>query len=226
MPSTNNIFYNLYVGNKYVVSNNFDSIFYEKIGENIYKSEDVLSLGYSTDRLLSLSYYDKLDFQDKIYAYLNYIIVEDDGYEKFNSKFKKVDLKYEIISSEIESSRNDDVINIKSEGNDKVVLKLNEADFKDLAYAYMAYLEPHKFKRCFRCKKLIRAKDKKNELCIDCKKESVQDDKDVLKTLQCIDCGKDFYVDVRNMTKVRCDDCQYEADKVYHREYMRNRRGC
>ena len=96
---------------------------------------------------------------------------------------------------------------------DKVVLRLNEADFKDLAYTYMAYLEPHKFKRCFRCKKLIRAKDKNNELCIDCKKDSITEDKNILKTQQCIDCGKDFYVDVRNMTKVRCDNCQYEVDK-------------
>lgn len=103
---------------------------------------------------------------------------------------------------------------VSHDPEDKVVLRLNEADFKDLAYAYMAYLEPHKFKRCFRCKKPIRAKDKKNELCIDCKKESIQDDKDVLKTLQCIDCGNDFYVDVRNMTKVRCDDCYV----LYRRE--------
>ena len=96
---------------------------------------------------------------------------------------------------------------------DKVILRLNEADYKDLAYAYMSYLEPHKFKRCFRCKKWIRAKDKKNELCIDCKKENIQEDKSVLKTVQCIDCGKDFYVDVRNMTKIRCDDCQEQRNK-------------
>ena len=115
---------------------------------------------------------------------------------------------------------------ISHDPEDKVVLRLNEADFRDLAYTYMSYLEPHKFKRCFRCKKWIRSKNSNNELCIDCKKENIQEEKSTLKTKQCVDCGKDFYVDVRNMTKIRCDDCQHEADKIYHREYMRNKRSC
>lgn len=33
------------------------------------------------------------------------------------------------------------------------------------------------------------------------------------KTLYCVDCGKPFEVDARNMTKVRCSECQYDQDK-------------
>lgn len=33
------------------------------------------------------------------------------------------------------------------------------------------------------------------------------------KTLYCVDCGKPFDVDARNMTKVRCSECQYNQDK-------------
>lgn len=102
---------------------------------------------------------------------------------------------------------------VSHEPDDKVVLRLNEADYLDLAYAYLAYLEPHKFKRCFRCKKWMRGKDKKNELCTDCKKNNSVKQKNVLKTIECIDCGKPAYVDIRNMTKIRCDECQHEADK-------------
>ena len=114
---------------------------------------------------------------------------------------------------------------VSRDENDKVVLRLKEEDFKDLAYTYLAYLNPRQFKRCFRCKKWIRNKNKGNELCKECR-EQQPEEKDMIKTGNCIDCGKEFYVDVRNMTKCRCDNCQREFDKIYHREYMRNRRSC
>ena len=33
------------------------------------------------------------------------------------------------------------------------------------------------------------------------------------KTITCIDCGKEVEVDARNMTKVRCNECQDKVDK-------------
>ena len=44
------------------------------------------------------------------------------------------------------------------------------------------------------------------------------------KTIICIDCGKDIEVDARNMTKVRCDECQHEYRKNYQKNLMRKRR--
>lgn len=114
---------------------------------------------------------------------------------------------------------------VSRDENDEVVLRLKEEDFKDLAYTYLAYLNPNQFKRCFRCKKWIRNKGKGNQLCKECRNQHLEE-KDMIKTGNCVDCGKEFYVDVRNMTKCRCDDCQHEADKIYHREYMRNKRNC
>lgn len=111
---------------------------------------------------------------------------------------------------------------ISHDPKDKVVLRLNESDYLDLAYAYLSYLEPHKFKRCFRCKKWMRGKDKKNELCTDCKKDNTKSEKDVLKTVKCVDCDQFFSVDVRNMTKIRCDGCQIEYRKSWDRERKRN----
>lgn len=115
---------------------------------------------------------------------------------------------------------------ISYDEKDEVVLRLKEGDFKDLAYTYLAYLTPDKFKRCFRCKRWMRNKNKGNELCSECRKEQPEEDKVKMKTIECVDCGKEAYVDTRNMTKCRCDDCQHEADKIYHREYMKNRRNC
>lgn len=41
------------------------------------------------------------------------------------------------------------------------------------------------------------------------------------KTVKCVDCGKTFEVDARNMKKVRCDDCQKEYRKQWDRERKR-----
>lgn len=105
--------------------------------------------------------------------------------------------------------------------DDEVILRLKEEDFKDLAYTYLAFLNPRQFKRCFRCKKWIRHKNNGNELCKECREQQLEE-KDMIKTGNCIDCGKEFYVDVRNMTKCRCDGCQKEHRKEWDRERKRN----
>lgn len=111
---------------------------------------------------------------------------------------------------------------VSRDENDEVILKLKEEDFKDLAYTYLAYLNPRQFKRCFRCKKWIRNKKKGNQLCKECR-EQQSEEKDMIKTCNCVDCGKEFYVDIRNMTKCRCDDCQDKRDKDLNRIASRER---
>lgn len=44
------------------------------------------------------------------------------------------------------------------------------------------------------------------------------------KTVKCIDCGKTFEVDARNMKKIRCDTCQKERDREKTRERVRKHR--
>lgn len=125
MANTNNIFYNTYVGNKYIISKDFDSSLYEEIDDGIYKNDNVLSLGYATSRVISLSDYNNLSYPDNLYAYLNYIIVDDDILkDRFKTQFSEIDLDYKIISSDVESIEKDNGIYIKSNGNDKVKLKL------------------------------------------------------------------------------------------------------
>lgn len=90
--------------------------------------------------------------------------------------------------------------------DDEVILKLKEEDFKDLAYTYLAYLNPRQFKRCFRCKKWIRNKNNGNQLCKECR-EQQPEEKDMIKTGNCIDCGKEFYVSILNTKTNRCEEC-------------------
>ena len=129
--TTNNIFNNIYLGNKYIISNNFDSYLYDEIDEDVYKNEYVLPVGYATDRLMSLSYYNSLSFPDNLYAYLNYTIVDNDDFiVDFESLFRKVALDYSVISSDIESEFKDEHYIIRAKEKDEVNLVIN-TDLKD-----------------------------------------------------------------------------------------------
>lgn len=143
MGNTNNIFYNMYVGNKYIISKKLDSSLYEKIKDDVYKNENVLPLGYSTDRLLSESFYNTLSYPDNIYAYLNYIIVEEEGYDSFESKFEEIDLEYEVISSNVDIVKKDDVYELESDGKSKISLDVkNKLKDKTLLISFdMDYQE-------------------------------------------------------------------------------------
>lgn len=130
MPNTNNVFYNMYVGNKYIVSKKFDSSLYDEIIENVYMNEDVLSLGFSTNRLMSQKDYDNLKYPHNIYAYLNYIIVEDDVISDFKSEFESVELDYSVIFNNTKYEIKDNGVYLESDGKNKIELDIHN-DFKD-----------------------------------------------------------------------------------------------
>lgn len=131
LNTTNNIFNNIYLGNKYIISEDFDSSLYEKVSENVYKNEYVFPVGYATDNLMSLSYYNSLSFQDNIDAYLNYTIIDnDDIITEFESSFRKITLDYHVVSSDIESVLEDEHYIIKADSGDEVNLVI-DTDLKD-----------------------------------------------------------------------------------------------
>ena len=99
------------------------------------------------------------------------------------------------------------VLFVSQDDNDEVVLRLNENDFKDLAYTYLAYITPHKFRRCVSCNRWIRRDSKDRRICKECSDEGVEE-KSVVKEVQCVDCGKTVYVSVHDTETCRCEECR------------------
>ena len=130
-------------------------------------------------------------------------------------------LKLELIGLPLKNDTKCLFVRFMDDVEDDVVLELNEQDCAELAYAYIKYTGKSKVFRCAKCGKLIKQSKKFGDLCKGCQNSSAN-----MKIKWCIDCGKEFQIDSRNMTKCRCDICQHEADKIYHREYMRNKRSC
>ncbi len=112
---------------------------------------------------------------------------------------------------------------VSNDENDEVVLRLKESDFKDLAYTYLAYKTPRKFRRCVVCGGWMKRDSCGRQACKECSnKEPIE--KNTLKIGVCIDCGQSFYIDVRNNSKERCDVCQEQYRKDYMKKLMRDKR--
>lgn len=113
---------------------------------------------------------------------------------------------------------------VSHDENDKVVLKLTEGDFKDLAYTYMAYLTPHKYRRCIRCKCWIKKDSKDRRICKECSDKG-DVEKEAIKEVHCIDCGRSVYVSINNTRTCRCDECQAAKVKEQKRDWWRDNYG-
>lgn len=104
------------------------------------------------------------------------------------------------------------------ESEDDIALELNEQDCGELAYAYIKYTGASKISRCSKCGKLIKQSTKFGDTCKGC--QNVYAD---TKIKWCIDCGKEFQVNIMNNKTCRCDVCQNEHDKELNRISSRER---
>lgn len=108
----NNLFFNIYTGNKYYLSTlEEDIIGYKKIKEendiNIYQNNEVFSLGYSSFKLMSLEEYKSLKYPYNVEALLNYVIVDDSSViSNYKTKIRKVHVKNDKFSFKLDKDKN------------------------------------------------------------------------------------------------------------------------
>lgn len=117
-------------------------------------------------------------------------------------------LKLELIGLPLKNDTKCLFVKFMDEFEDDIVLELNEQDCGELAYAYLKYTGKSKVSRCSKCGKLIKQSKKFGDMCKGC-----QDSPTDMKIRWCIDCGKEFKVNVMNTKTCRCDLCQNEHDK-------------
>lgn len=128
-------------------------------------------------------------------------------------------LKMDLIGLPMKNDTKCLFVKFMDETDDDVVLELNEQDCVELAYAYLKHTGQSKISRCSKCGKLIKQNKKFGNMCKGC-----QDSPTDMKVKWCIDCGNEFSVDIRNMTKCRCDECQHEYRKTWDRERKRQQK--
>ncbi len=93
---TNNLLYQIYMGEKYIITKNNSNLGYELISDSkdyqIYKNENALPIGYATEKLLSYSDYEKLSYPYNIEALLNYVVVDEENNDKYESQLETYDI--------------------------------------------------------------------------------------------------------------------------------------
>ena len=128
--SVNNILFDTYMGNKYLISNTFPGNGYELLNEvndiKIYENENAFSIGFVNTNLMSEKYYDTLQYPYNVEAIINNTIVNDDIENEYYSNIKKVKLEYtsEIENLKVKKSNNKYIITANEDG--KIYISLRE----------------------------------------------------------------------------------------------------
>ncbi len=133
LTGNNNIFYNFYMGNKYLLNSSNGMIGYDEINDGIYSNEDVLPIGYSTSKIMSLDEYNSLSYYEKLDAYLNYAIVDRDYSDSYVKKIKDYVLDYTVLESKnLKIEEDNGEYSIKASKDNKLVIKLNNISDSDI----------------------------------------------------------------------------------------------
>ena len=104
-----------------------------------------------------------------------------------------------------------------SHNDEEIVLELNESDYLEIAYTYLNYKNGG-YKRCKACGRWFKVSvGKPNEQYCYLHKSSYHPIGEY-KTKTCIDCGKEFAINVFNNETCRCDICNEEHKKKVNRE--------
>ena len=130
MSQTSNILFNIYTGTKYVITSNDEPIGYNRIktvdGISLYENSDVLPFAYLSNNLMSKREFETLKYPENIDALLNYVIIDDELDDVYNSKVSKIDLDYEILESKnVEYDNNNGHYIVNAHKDNKISLKIN-----------------------------------------------------------------------------------------------------
>ena len=133
LTGNNNIFYNFYMGNKYLLNSSNNMLGYKKIADGIYRNEDVLPIGYSTNKIMSLDEYNSLSYFEKLDAYLNYAIVDGGYSDSYVKKVKDYVPDFEVLESKnLNIEEDNDKYSIKASKDNKLVIKLKNVSESDI----------------------------------------------------------------------------------------------
>lgn len=122
---TEDLMYNMYMGNKYMVKNDDNTLGYERVSTNIYKNDDILPIGYVNNKIIALSDFNEMGSFEKKEAILKYVVVEDGHSSTITSEIETLqfeDFELKSVDENIIYDPVENGINIKSTGETQLLL--------------------------------------------------------------------------------------------------------
>ena len=130
---TNNILFQIFMGEKYVITNYGNKIGYEKVDklEHAYKNIYAKNIGFATNKTLSYDKFEKLEYPYTVEALLNNIIVDEET-EDFESKIEEYNLDYLKEKINIDYEEKDGIYTFDLDEKTKIELPLENLQNKIL----------------------------------------------------------------------------------------------
>ncbi len=130
LNETNNLFFQQFMGVKYIMTNKKVPYGYEKIKsyekKNLYQSENTFPIGYASSNLLNNKEFEKLSFNQQLEAFNNNIIISSKSKNaNLKTLSEKIDLEYQITKvKNVTYQKKQDTYQIQSQENGKITLQL------------------------------------------------------------------------------------------------------
>lgn len=228
-------FLNRCLKDKYKESKWIDSIFYQVVKSKKYTLKKVDNVIVTKSEMEIIQSVKGKSRQKVLFTLLilakYYNAVSDKNKNWTNLEYKKIfKLANVQLSIQNQALLINDLYNCGFVNVSKNVGKLNiqvnfvdnESDavltiirLKDLGKEYLMFCGED-YIRCQKCGTLVKNYKNTNKYCKTCGQYQPIE----TKTVICVDCGKEFSVDARNMKKIRCDKCQ----SIYRKEWDRARK--
>lgn len=131
LSSVNNVIYNIYMGNKYLLSDKEVPAGYQEVKKGdmltLYKNDTVLPIGYATSNIISKEEYEKLEFPYNSEAIIKNVVVDEKMDSNFKSDIEKVNMDYIVKSNKntIFKKKNNR-IQIRAEKTSEMILELEK----------------------------------------------------------------------------------------------------
>lgn len=129
--TTKNVLFNIYMGNKYLITDTIPQIGYDLVSTkgsaSIYKNENVFPLGYVTNQIIGEAEFDNLEYPYKAEALLKYCVAAESNTNIANSNIEPLSLsELSLINYKNLTIKNTSgTYNIQAKENAVINFKLN-----------------------------------------------------------------------------------------------------
>jgi len=154
LTQNSNLLFNIYMGNKYLISD-YPYQGYHQIDKNIYVNNDVFTIGYATNKIMSTREFNTLKYPYTIDALLNYIIVNKDIPNVYQTNIKEYNDTF-ISNNNVTTEKY--TFNIKEEKTTKI--KLNNLNDEIIILTFDMLHAPN----CTYCSNSITINNVKNTI--------------------------------------------------------------
>ena len=154
LTQNSNLLFNIYMGNKYLISD-YPYQGYYNLNENVYVNNDVFTIGYATNKIMSTREFNTLQYPYTIDALLNYVIVDTDLPNVYQTNIKLYNGTFEFDNEIIKEKY---IFNFEEEIKKKI--KLNDLNNEIIIVTFDMLHAPN----CTYCSNSITINNVKNTI--------------------------------------------------------------